>query len=781
MTNGELEQVELGSYPLGEEAQSEEALEAAVAAYDNGRGEWPTMTVAERIACVQEFTRQMVAQKRQVVSLIMWEIGKNLADSEKEFDRTVDYIRATIDALKELDNSNSRFVEVEGTIGQIRRAPMGVVLCMGPYNYPLNETFATLIPALIMGNTMVFKPPQYGTLLFYPLLEAFRSAFPKGVINTVYGRGEVVVPRLLNSGKINVLTLIGSSKVADHLKKLHPKLNRLRAMLGLDAKNAAIVLPDADIELAVKECLLGSLSFNGQRCTALKMLIVHQSIVEPFLRRFSEELAKLKVGMPWEKGVSITPLPERDKVAYMTEVVEDAVAKGARVINEGGGAFAKHAVLPGGRVPGEGGHEALPRGAVRPDRAGHAVRRCRDGAGIHHHLRARPAGQHLQHRPGQDRGAGRSAGQSGLPGEHQLPVPARPRRLPLHRAQGFGRGHAVGDRRAPLLLDPLDDRGQADGRRASSCSTRSSRSTSPSSSTPATSSDSQGRRPRDQSCVVTVTPRSSPRSGRPVQAAEVIQALFDAGTDVFRFNFSHGSHEDHRARSTSCATIEQETGRPIAVLADLQGPKLRLGTTRRRPVTLAEGGRIRLDLDPTPGDRDRVPLPHPEIFAALGARRPAADRRRQGPPGGRAGRSGDSATARVLAGGRFPSARASASSARSCRSRPLTDKDRARPDLRARTRRRLGGPVVRAASGGHGRAARAGGRQACDHGEARKTFGDRTARGDRGPLRRGDGRARRPRRRDAARTGADHPAPGAARRPGAGQAGDRRDPDAGVA
>ncbi|MCC2689819.1 MAG: aldehyde dehydrogenase, partial [Rhizobiaceae bacterium] len=153
--NGELEQVELGSYPLGEEAQSEEALEAAVAAYDNGRGEWPTMSVAERIACVQEFTRQMVARKREVVSLIMWEIGKNLSDSEKEFDRTVDYIRATIDALKELDNSNSRFVEVEGTIGQIRRAPMGVVLCMGPYNYPLNETFATLIPALIMGNTMV--------------------------------------------------------------------------------------------------------------------------------------------------------------------------------------------------------------------------------------------------------------------------------------------------------------------------------------------------------------------------------------------------------------------------------------------------------------------------------------------------------------------------------------------------------------------------------------------------------------------------------------------------
>src|SRR5881275_2997601 len=233
---------------------------------------------------MQDFVRQMVAARRQVTQLIMWEIGKSLSDSEKEFDRTVDYIRATIEALKELDNSNSRFEIAEGTIGQIRRTPLGVVLCMGPYNYPLNETFATLIPALLMGNTVVFKPPQYGTLLFYPLLDAFRSAFPPGVINTVYAPGAVVVPRMLATGKVNVLALIGSSKVADHLKKQHPKSHRLRAILGLDAKNAAIILPDADIELTVKECLLGALSFNGQRCTALKMSIVHEAVKARGLR-----------------------------------------------------------------------------------------------------------------------------------------------------------------------------------------------------------------------------------------------------------------------------------------------------------------------------------------------------------------------------------------------------------------------------------------------------------------------------------------------------------------
>src|SRR5690606_17250540 len=210
------------------------ALEAAVKAYDNGRGAWPTMSVADRIKCVEDFTHKMIEKKDIVVKLIMWEIGKSFSDSVKEFDRTVEYIYATIDALKDLDRDSSRFQIEQGIVAQIRRSPLGVVLCMGPFNYPLNETFTTLIPALIMGNTLLFKPPKHGTLLHYPLLEAFRTSFPKGVVNTIYGRGNKIVPSLMQSGKINVLTLIGSSRVADELKKLHPKVNRLRAILGLD-------------------------------------------------------------------------------------------------------------------------------------------------------------------------------------------------------------------------------------------------------------------------------------------------------------------------------------------------------------------------------------------------------------------------------------------------------------------------------------------------------------------------------------------------------------------
>jgi pyruvate kinase len=98
---------------------------------------------------------------------------------------------------------------------------------------------------------------------------------------------------------------------------------------------------------------------------------------------------------------------------------------------------------------------------------------------------------------------------------------------------------------------------------------------------------------------------------------KTIRALFDAGADVFRLNFSHGTHEDHRARLALIREIEGETGRPIAVLADLQGPKLRVGNFAEGSITLSQGQGFRFDLDPTVGNRKRVCLPHPEIFAAL--------------------------------------------------------------------------------------------------------------------------------------------------------------------
>lgn len=336
----------IGSYPLGTEKEAMEALNAAMAAYDNGRGEWPTMSVEGRIKCMQNFVYKMAEQRDLVIKLIMWEIGKSYADSAKEFDRTVDYINLTIDALKDIDRQSSRFEIAEGVVAQTRRAPLGVVLCMGPFNYPLNETYTTLIPAIIMGNTILFKPPKHGTLVHYPLLKAFQESFPKGVVNTVYGRGANVTPGLMATGNINVLAFIGSSKVANDLKKRHPKINRLRAVLSLDAKNAAIVTKNADLKLAAAECILGSLSYNGQRCTAIKIIHVHKDVAEDFLKILSEGIANLKLGMPWVKGVNLTPVAEPGKPAYLKECIDDAVANGARVVNENGGTTVESFVYP---------------------------------------------------------------------------------------------------------------------------------------------------------------------------------------------------------------------------------------------------------------------------------------------------------------------------------------------------------------------------------------------------------------------------------------------------
>lgn len=334
---GKLERYTLGSIPNMSETNALEALNSASDAYDKGRGEWALMKVKDRINCVENFASMMFKTRDEVVKLIMWEIGKSYEDSCSEFDRTIEYINDTVEELKKMDRDNSKLEFHSDVYAQIRRAPLGVVLCLAPYNYPLNETFCLLIPALICGNTTIFKPAKYGILLLSPLLEAFQKCFPKGVVNIIYGSGRTLVTPIMKTGKVNVLALIGNSKTANAIQGLHPKQNRLRLVFGLEAKNAAIVLPNCDLDLAVKECINGSLAFNGQRCTALKILFVHEDIVEEFNEKFVAEVSKLKYGLPWEENVNLTPLPEPDKPNYLKELIDDATSKGAKIINEYGG------------------------------------------------------------------------------------------------------------------------------------------------------------------------------------------------------------------------------------------------------------------------------------------------------------------------------------------------------------------------------------------------------------------------------------------------------------
>jgi glyceraldehyde-3-phosphate dehydrogenase (NADP+) len=150
----------------------------------------------------------------------------------------------------------------------------------------------------------------------------------------------------MKTGHVDVLALIGHSSSAVALQDEHPNKNRLRLVLGLEAKNPGVILPDADLDHTVKECISGTLSYNGQRCTALKVLYVHQSIINEFNKKFSEAVDNLNYGLPWNKDVFLTPLPEPNKPKYVKELIDDAVSKGAKVMNEKGGEMTDNYTYP---------------------------------------------------------------------------------------------------------------------------------------------------------------------------------------------------------------------------------------------------------------------------------------------------------------------------------------------------------------------------------------------------------------------------------------------------
>ena len=289
---------------------------------------------------------------------LMYEIGKNRHDAESEFDRTIQFAQQVIDDI--LQNSSGEFGSYTTNGKTLRlftqRAAIGIILCLGPYNYPLNETYATLIPALLMGNIILLKLPTTGGLAHLLTMEAFQKSFPKGTIQFISGKGRETMPPLMTSGKVDALAFIGASGAADKLIKDHPEPHRLKVFLQLEAKNMGVYLQNlfngdeigggSDWENVMKETIAGTLSYNGQRCTALKLLFVPRDNSEEFASMLAERVEKLHVGLPWEKRVhadgtvtypKITPLPNRSRVDYMKELIQDAIIKGARVMNENGG------------------------------------------------------------------------------------------------------------------------------------------------------------------------------------------------------------------------------------------------------------------------------------------------------------------------------------------------------------------------------------------------------------------------------------------------------------
>jgi glyceraldehyde-3-phosphate dehydrogenase (NADP+) len=210
-------------------------------------------------------------------------------------------------------------------------------MMLAPFNYPLNEMYAMMIPALLMGNVIVLKLPTVGGLAHILTADAIAKAFPPGVVNFVTGAGRKTMGPIMKTGLVDCLGFIGGAKATDALIVQHPRPHRLKIFSQLEGKNIAIVLEDADLDLAASQITLGALSYNGQRCTACKLVMAHKSVAEALKEKMVATINSLKVGLPWEEGVKITPLPEPSKPAYLESLIDDAVTKGAHVANSGAG------------------------------------------------------------------------------------------------------------------------------------------------------------------------------------------------------------------------------------------------------------------------------------------------------------------------------------------------------------------------------------------------------------------------------------------------------------
>lgn len=238
--DGSYEQQLIGKIPQMSTDLTFQVLEDAKQAWKGGSGTWPQMSLKERVEAIELFLEELGKSREHIVTTLMWEIGKNRKDAEAEFDRTVSFCKQVISTIRTDPEFASSWQSFGSTKAFVRRAAIGIIMCLGPMNYPLNETYATLIPALLMGNVAIMKIPTVGGLCHLLTMEAFAKALPPGTMNFVSGRGRDTMPPLMKTGDLDGLAFIGGSKAADDLIGQHPHPHRLKVFLQLEAKNMGV-------------------------------------------------------------------------------------------------------------------------------------------------------------------------------------------------------------------------------------------------------------------------------------------------------------------------------------------------------------------------------------------------------------------------------------------------------------------------------------------------------------------------------------------------------------
>lgn len=303
-----------------------ELVDKAMEAAQNAFNTWSVTNLQQRKMLLVKFAELLIEHKEELADILVAEIAKAKKESVTEIERTAEYIYETIGTYENIMSHPLTIGEethgIKGKVGKFIYEPVGVVLAISPFNYPVNLLLSKLAPALIAGNTVVYKPATQGSLIGARISELFAEAgFPAGVINCVVGNGREVGDLLVTSPYVAMISFTGSAGVGNHIASL---VSKIPLVLEMGGKDPAIVLADADLELAASEIVKGSLSYNGQRCTAIKRVLVVPEVHKQLVELITEKAKKLTVGLP-QDNTNITPVISSRSADYIMSLVDDAI------------------------------------------------------------------------------------------------------------------------------------------------------------------------------------------------------------------------------------------------------------------------------------------------------------------------------------------------------------------------------------------------------------------------------------------------------------------------
>lgn len=324
-----INQEELGTVPAMNQAEVDEAMQAARAALPA----WRALSAVERAAYLHKTAAILERDKEKIGTILAKEVAKGIKAAIGEVVRTADLIRyAAEEGLRitgQAMEGGGFEAASKNKLAVVRREPVGVVLAIAPFNYPVNLSGSKIAPALIAGNVVMFKPPTQGSLSGLLLAKAFEEAgIPAGVFNTITGRGSEIGDYIIEHKEVNFINFTGSTPIGERIGRL---AGMRPIMLELGGKDAALVLEDADLEHAAKQIVAGAFSYSGQRCTAIKRVIVLESVADTLVTLLQAEVAKLTVGDPFDNA-DITPVIDNASADFIWGLIEDAQEKGAQAL-----------------------------------------------------------------------------------------------------------------------------------------------------------------------------------------------------------------------------------------------------------------------------------------------------------------------------------------------------------------------------------------------------------------------------------------------------------------